>query len=171
MIADTEKLRTSIRNSLKKKLLFRGSLFAVIGAAILIYMAVAFSVHQLQVWGFALWSISILLIAFGLVPLKRINRLETRPHEILLSSDRELAFFLNKRKEVTLPFDRIEKIEFYDDGRIYGIAFHLKAPCRQPGFEWIYLPQIWWIKWKTQSQLFLPFFTKRSFNELQEHLE
>lgn len=138
-------LRSSIKPALKRSLLFRGTLLATLGIALLIYAGLTLSVATLEHWGLPIFGISLALITAGLLPYKRLTRLEMHPHELLLTSDHEIRFFQKRTLCITLSWENIEKIAYVDHPSRYGIALWLKNP---------------------DSKVFFPFFSERSYHEM-----
>jgi hypothetical protein len=140
---DTLTLRTSVRPELKRTLLIRGMILAVIGLALLMVGGIFLPPETLKQWGFPLFLVSILCIGGGLIPYKRVVKLESAPDSIVISDRGEIHY-----KGKTYRMDAVEKVEFYEN-RGYGIKMTLK----------------------TSETVFLPYFSKRSCEELQECLE
>lgn len=153
-------LRSSIKPALKRSLLLRGTLFASVGIAFLIYAGMAFSVQNLEFWGLPILGVSLALITAGLLPYKRMARLEVQPYELLLTSDQGIRFFQNRVLCCKLSWDNIARIVYVDHPRRYGIALWLKNQEQAEG------KMIQKCRLRYGCDLFFPFFSKRSHLEM-----
>lgn len=161
----TLKLRSSIKPALHRYVLFRGTSLAFIGAILLLYHGIFVRAEELGSYGFLVITLGIGLIALGLLPYRRLTKLEKEPHEIWIIEDSSVCFRSRGKNIVSIPLNMIKKVEHLDEGREYGIALSMQ-PSFLDGRE---LQQI--SKKSKGCDLFLPYFTKRSFDELQNHLD
>ncbi|MCE5318367.1 MAG: hypothetical protein LLG04_13535 [Parachlamydia sp.] len=159
---ETLRLRTSIKPALKKALLFRGTLIATAGIALLLFAGLTLPVASLERWGLFILGIALLLITVGLLPYKRLTRLEIQPHELLLTTNQEISFFQNRIPRLTLIWSNIEKSAYIDHHSQYGIALWLKNP--DPALE----NTIQKCRQCYGCDLFFPFFSARSYQEMIE---
>ncbi len=145
MNKDFIKLRTSIKPDLMRKALFRGSLLGGSGAIILFLSGTFLRVQILSIWGLPLFFLSLGLITLGMLPYRRLTRLEKNPDGIIVSSD-DLFIYRRKGKVIlTTPLSMIISCEYVDDESLYGIK--IKAN----GIEY-----------------FLPYFSERASKSLIE---
>lgn len=158
---DNLRLRSSIRPALKRSLLFRGTLIASAGIALLLFASLTLPVTSLAHWGIFILGISLVLITAGLLPYKRLTRLEIQPHELLLTNQ-EISFFQNRIPRLTLLWSNIEKTSYIDHPSQYGIALWLKNP--DPALE----NMIQKCRKRYGCDLFFPFFSARSYREMIE---
>lgn len=138
-------LYTSIKPRLLKRKVIIGTILAVFGTALLLYGTLFLSVEEMQRWGWLLFFSFIILISLGLIPYRRLSRLEKQPNKITLT-DRNTFIY----RTLEVPLNAIEKAEYYETSDKYGIKI--------------------WLKDRSEA-IFLPYFTERSFAQLKENLE
>lgn len=164
------RVRSSITSALKQLILLRGTAFAALGGAIILYCGAFLSVKTLSMWGLAALLLGLILIALGLIPYRKLSRLEVNPYEIVVD-DNFCLFFLSKKKPLfALAMKDIEKMEYVDGKKRYGIALCMKKshqtihPLHSFDVEAFQRSS----KKMMSCDLFLPYFSKRSYAELQE---
>ncbi len=164
---DLIKLRSSINSSLKRYVLLRGTFLAFLGMALIAYCGAFLAPETLHIWGLPAFLIGLALITVGLLPYRRLTQLELKPHEIILDDTSSLKFFSKGRPLFSLPFADIAKMEYIDEKYRYGIGLWLKKPF--PEKILIHDSHFDMKAFQTRSQkkagcdIFLPYFTKRSF--------
>lgn len=121
------KFYTTITPRIKRQLLFRGTPIASLGILLLSYGGVFLSPSQLNIWGIPLVLLSIMLIAIGLIPYRRLCRLESTPDCLVLDTTGMTLVQQGKRRYM-IPHDSIEKMEYIEKGGDYGIGIWLKQP-------------------------------------------
>lgn len=133
-----------VKGEVKRRLLLRGLLFSSVGGLLLLGMGTFAREEILTVWGLPSFALGIFLIALGMIPYRRMTKLETHPHQILF--DREaLTFISNKGNNATIPYRDITKIRYFEGKTRYGL----------------------WLDRKEASPIFLPFFLEDpSLNEI-----
>jgi hypothetical protein len=145
MNEDFLKLRSSIKAELMQKSLFRGSMIGGVGVIILFLSGAFLPVHALSVWGIPLFFLSMGLITFGMLPYRKLTRLEKVPDEILLSSKDILIYRRRGKIIFTTPLSSIKSCTYKDDESIYGIEISMK---------------------ENSKTYFFPYFSQRSANLL-----
>lgn len=130
---------TSIHPKWLKKRLFFGIPFAVAG--VLVLLAGSFSKIVLENWGSGLFLLSFALIAFGLIPYRRLKRVEENP-QTLVMSETALTY-----RGVSYPLVS-SHVAFYENRINYGIVLTTPLGKRK-----------------------LPFFSLRTVEEIQESLD
>lgn len=177
MNADKNKLkfRSSINQALLSKILFWGFLKAAIGLAFLILGGVFLPAAELQMWGFVLFLIGFGFITWGLYPYKKLLALETNPNEITVD-DTEIVYFQKKGKRTfSIPLDAIDHAAFFESDDEYGILIHLVPTPKKkviffaPSEAGLKLP--FGFSKPQDNILFLPYFSKRTFQEVKEIVE
>jgi hypothetical protein len=168
------KLRTAIFPSLMQKSVRRATFLAIGGAVILLYGTLFMSVEQLQSWGLPMLCIASLLIACGMQPYRRLRQLERTPDELLLLPNQTLYFISGRKPIFTLPCVSIQQIAYREFKNRYGVAILLKTPL--PEKILVHNPGMNMERFMKNSQhneqcdIFLPYFSERSFDTLLEHL-
>lgn len=150
MIEKAIKIRSSIKTSLKRYTLLRGSLLAVAGASILLFAGSWLPVDVLKIWGLPLLICGGGLITLGLLPYRKLSRLETKPNEIIVS-DSCVHFVQNGKPMSAIPQKDIQRLSYLEQGRHYGICLLLKKP--------------------SGVSLFFPYFSESAFEELKDLIE
>jgi hypothetical protein len=168
------KLRSTIRPELMWSALLRGTLFATVGALLLIYGGTTLPKNSLIGWGIPLVLVSLMLIAFGLIPYRRLSRLQVNPDEIHIK-ETSFCFISKKKMCFTVPFASIEKIELLERRALYGIGVQLKHnPSEKIS---VHDPRFDMQRYQACSQkrfdcdLFFPYFTSHAVEELKEVFE
>lgn len=167
------KLRSSIKPQILHTALIQGTILATMGMAILIFSGVFLPPEQLKFLGPFAILIALLLITLGLYPFQQLKKLETSPHEILFSSENHFLFSWKRKPLFIVSLETIEHLSYLCSGNQYGIAIVLKREG-QRGIT-VCDPNFDLTKFQSSSQkkyecdLFLPFFTRRSFEELERY--
>lgn len=168
------KFRSSIKPELLKKTLFRGTMLGGIGIGILIIAALVLPLHILEIWGFPILVCGLLLIAIDLIPYRRLSQLELSPYELHFNG-KTLIFFKKGDALFEIDIHSIESLEYVEKNQIYGWKIRLKRPIEnkirvvapRAQFETFYSRYLQKIE---DCDLFLPYFSKRSFDELKDSL-
>lgn len=114
-----------VSDSLKKRKLFHGIMIALPGLMLLLFMGTFANAELLKKWGAFSFTIGIFLIASGLLPYKRLMRLEMNPHQLICKEDR-LELYMRGRLCRTVARDQIVKLEYLDKPSFYGVKLTLK---------------------------------------------
>jgi len=134
---------SSIHPSLKRYLIKRSSLFALPGFFLLLYMGIFLSTSSIERWGIWGFALGFALISCGMIPYRRIIRLETKPHCLTFDKER-LCFIHSKKGSVQFPIDQIDQFYFVERKGFYGIRLYLRDG----------------------NYFLLPYFSKKTFNSL-----
>lgn len=144
-------LRSSIRPSLMRQAVIRGSYLSGAGGLLLLVSGAILSTHLLKLWGLPIFLISITLITWGLYPYRRLKNLENNPDRIIINQQ-EWLHFLRKGKAVfSTPLKNISQIKYIKEKHTYGIGVVLNLE-------------------ESVRDLYLPYFSKQAFQELNDHL-
>lgn len=164
-------IRSSIRPELKRQVLMRGSMIGGCGALLLLATGVFLPLSLLKIWGWAIFLIGIGLITLGLLPYRKLTRLESKPQTIEMKEDR-FSLTSNQKPLFTVPFSAIEKMAYINTSSDYGIAIWLHNPLTDKIV--VHSEKFDIEKYRELSQrkfgcdLMLPYFSQRGFDELQE---
>lgn len=171
---ETITIRSGVLAPVMRQALMRGSLLAGIGVLSLLIGGAFLPVDLMKVWGPFLFLFGVALITWGLLPYKRLKRLEENPYTLTGEGTSWLHFSARGKALFSIPIVSIDHIDYLDQGNVYGIAVLLKEPLIQklvvddPNFD---LGDFRRRSLKTHScDLFLSYFSKRSFLALEEHL-
>ncbi len=135
-------LRSTIRPELMRRTLFRGSLIAGIGIIFLVLAGIFLPVGLLSLWGIPIYLFSLGLVTWGLLPYRKLTRLEKKPEKICISNDGLLTY-----QNMIIPLLSIKSCEYIDDENRYGIKITLKGDLKGQ---------------------FFPYFSERSFNTIRD---
>jgi hypothetical protein len=165
-------LMSSVKPSLKKSVLMRGTLLGAFGISLWLYGGIFLSIDTLTFWGWPIFFIGGILITIGLLPYRRLTHLENKPHEIIVTDLEELYLSLNGVAYFKISLENIEEMAFLDDDKRYGIGLWIKNPKQKniiilhPSLQLdAYLKDC---QKKYFCDVFCPYFSKRSFQELEE---
>lgn len=139
-------LRSSVRSSLKRARLRRGTLLGGCGAILLVAAGICCPPQELHLIGLPLFLLGVALMAWGLLPYRRLTALENAPHRLIVS-DESLTFLPSKgNSSLVIPVTSIERLSYFDEGYLYGIRLHYKD--------------------SRQADLFFPYFSQTSYELL-----
>lgn len=168
MGAETLRLRSTIKPSLLRRVLLRGSILAILGACILLYANIFISVDELSTWGLLIVCIALTLIAIGLIPYRKLTRLERHPYEMIAAE--QIVTLKKDNPLFSFPINSIEKIAYIEQDNSYGIGIWLKNPEK----ILLHIPKFEMNRFKLKTQqhdscdLFLPYFSERSCKSLED---
>ena len=140
-----ETFYSSIKPNLKRYLIRRSLLFVLPGFVLLFYMGVFLKTSALERWGLWGFALSFVLISAGMIPYRRIIRLETTPHSLSLEKD-GLCFTHAKKGAIVFPIDQIKTFHFVQRKGFYGIRMQLEDG----------------------KHFLLPYFSKKTFEALSQ---
>lgn len=173
MLAE-QTIHTSVHHQLLRKKLMRGSFLASIGGCIILFFGMFAPVNLLDQWGMLTILTGFVLIAWGLIPYRKLNRLLSSPNSLRISIE-GISYVDRSREMFFIPLKSIEQIHFIDRKDRYGIGVQLKNKLKQkiqildPRFK----PKsfLFYSKQVGNSDVYLPFFSKRAYKELSEILQ
>ena len=161
-------VRTAISSFCLKKNLFQGFLYALFGTLLLIFSGTFLPLYFLQPLGWLLYLIAFFFITYGLLPYRKLTRLQNCPNEIkegLKVQEAHLQIWVKGHPQITLDFPSIKAIYFLSDPLRYGVVFQLKnwppyLPARlKKNFVQIDAKK---------KKIFCFYFSKRSFEEINK---
>jgi hypothetical protein len=144
---DFLKLRTSIKPDLMRSVLFRGSFLGGLGVILLAATGAFLPVPILSRWGIPIFLTSMGLIAVGMLPYRKLTRLEKNPDEILISEDEQFVYRRKGKVVFAIPLSSINSCTYVDDASHYGIEITLKEG----------------------QKYFLPYFTDRTRSQIERY--
>lgn len=137
----------AISSDYKLKLLKRSTLLGALGILPLLLAAWFGSVEFLKQHGFFLFMSALFVIALGMIPLRRAQRIENGPPRIFLDSH-SLTYAVPQRKPLCIQRSDIVSCAWAVRGERYGIL----------------------LTRNTTSPLFLPYFSKKTASQLSDAL-
>lgn len=169
MEKDTIKIRSSIKPEIMKRTIIKGSAIAGIGASILLLTGIFMPLETLSTWGLPLLLFSGLLMTLGLLPYRKLCRLEKKPDELILSL-KNLLFVQKGKPAMTIPLQSIEKTSYFEKGKVYGICVWLKHPAPEKITVHNNAFDAGWFEQDSRSRfqcdLFFPYFSERGYKEI-----
>lgn len=165
-------LRSSVSRKLKRLALFQGFFLALIGAAAIVYGGAFLSLEQLKAWGFPIFILGFAMIAAGLLPYRKLCKLEMQPEKLAVIGERSIEYHARGKRILSLSLNAVLEIKFYEKGRVYGIGIDLKQPVTEKiCIHWRNFNIKAFLKLSKRgcgSDLFFPYFSRRSASELKE---
>ena len=159
-------LYSSIHSDLMKSSIFRGTFLGSFGIFLLLLGGNFMTASTLQIWGIPVFVGSLSLITVGLLPYKKLRTLELKPYKVTIENDDSFEFHLNKKKTITILFSEIEAISYKKAFNSYGIIINFKEKYLKDNPSLAFYSKQ---SKKTHGcDFFLPYFSKRSYNELLE---
>lgn len=164
--------RSTIQPSLIRQSLRRRGLLAAFGAIGILFGGTCLTATQLRAWGIPIFFGGLTLIALGILPYKRLLRLQTKPHE--LHYDGMFLLFIQQGKPLfKIPEESIERVDYKEKESLYGMGILLKKPIEKK--VKVLDAQFDYAAFTRHSQkhfegadLFLPYFSKRTCQEVKE---
>lgn len=167
---DLLKIYSSVSPKVEKKALFKGSLIAGMGVLLLAFSGTFIKEPLLKIWGLPILIVSGALLTYGLLPYRRLTRLQKKPNEIIVSEEL-FQYVENNKRQITLPLSLIKKASYLEDTNNYGIGIWLKSAensekiiVHDPSFDLQKKVKESERKWK--CDLFFPYFSRRSFSRI-----
>lgn len=171
MEAETLKVRSSIKPILLQNAVMRGTILGILGLCLLLVGGILLPPSLLRYWGLPLLLLGGGLIAWGLIPYRRLRRLELRPNELVAVEDRLLTYFSNGKPVLSIPLVSIREISHLDSESDYGIKVMLESPLPEkvvihdPEFDIDLFQQKSLVDYN--CDLFFPYFSKNALEALQ----
>lgn len=126
MANDSIKLFSSIKPALLRASLIRGTVIALCGVLLLAYGGTFLDVNTLSFWGIPLLLVGGGLIAFGLIPYRRLCRYEKNPNEIVVNQGGYMQFVERGKIKYSIPIESIDQLKYHEMGNDYGICVIFK---------------------------------------------
>lgn len=164
MAIDTRTFRSTVKPDFIKAVLFKGTAVAAAGVLLMTLGALFLSPVLLAQWGLPLFLFCMILIAVGLLPHRRLLRLEKKPNEIIVIGDTEIQYWSSGKKILTIPQQKIQTLTYVETKTCYGICIQFDPHCPQ---KVIVHDKSRKISHKN-CDLFFPFFSERVCRELQD---
>jgi hypothetical protein len=190
VIPDSEiaTLRSSVLPGLMRRTLFRGTWMAGIGVFLILGIGAFLPPQHMKTWGIFVFLAGIALITLGLLPYKRLKKLEENPN-LLKIDQTSFHYFLNGKKRFSIPIASIHHLGYTpqinssiqqateEAGQAYeyGIKVVLnespqqKIVVQDPHFDFARFSQK--CMKKHECDLFLPYFSPRTYFTLLESTE
>lgn len=170
MPTDSIKLFSTIKPTLLRAALIRGTFFASLGVLALIVATTYMSVEYMMTWGILLLLIGGGLMVYGLIPYRKLNRMENEPSELMLIDDEYLQLITFGKQQYTIPLSMIKKSSYIEKGNEYGIGLWFTQDPKNKAIVHNRRLDIDSMIKKSQQKyecdLFIPYFGRRAFTRL-----
>jgi len=172
MDEETITIRSSVLAEFMKQTLLRGSFLAGVGVTGLLLAGIFLPLPEMEKLGPVIFIFSLGLITLGLLPYKQLKRLEENPYTITID-DQWLHFAKGHKPLFSIPICSIDQIIFINQKNEYGIGIFLKKPLlkklklQNSNFDLVGFQERSFKK--HQCDLFLSYFSRRSFTSLHEY--
>jgi hypothetical protein len=176
MVKEFLVVRSSISSALLRKTLFRGFAIAFIGICILLFAGSNLSVEFLHKWGWSLFLIALGLITLGMLPYRRLSRLQVNPSKIVFFDLNYMTYVQRDKKILTIPVESIAQMSYISHSHSYpyGIAIWLKPSPIEPIIAHQSFKEVEQMRKQGQrinkADVFLPYFNQRAYDELMNWL-
>ena len=170
----TNKWRTAITSTFKRQCVLRASLGGGLGVMILVGAGSFLPLQFLESWGLPLFFASLGLITWSMLPYKQLVQLENKPDELWLNTKGDIVYAKKGIPTFTVPQNSLEKMFFIQKTNEYGICLSIKQHPREkvrihnPNFDYATINHKNLRKYG--CDIFLPFFSERTFKDLQDTL-
>lgn len=162
------KIRSSISSELMRKILFRGFILSFFGMIFLILAAIFIPKSEMQTWGWIIFLISFAFIPIGLLPYRRLSRLQLHPNELVQIDEEDLIYISKGKRILKIPLISVNELNYIDDVSAYGIGVSLKTPPVLPVivYDLSEGEKLYRKGRKVKMDLFFPYFNHRAYVEL-----
>ena len=161
------KVYSSISSEIKKLKLKKGLLFSLPAIILLITFGTFASLDLVVQYGRIIFFVSITLIAIGMIPYRRITRLESTPH-ILSIEDDTLDFKYLGKFSVLIPLREIKSISFFRKKQFFGLALTLHSLKNVQSKNFAMRQYQKKCRRQLSCDLFLPYFPEKIKSSLVE---
>lgn len=162
------RLYTTVKPSVRRRHLLRGTALAGIGMLFLVIAGVFFPPSILQSWGLFILIAGGLLIGLGLLPSRRLARLAANPDALDVTDEGNIEFIADKQVLFSFPLDTVDKVSYQEDTVCYGMLIHIKQGLQVRTFL---SPKDAEAYRRNGNGLFFPFFSEKSCEALQEFIK
>jgi hypothetical protein len=163
-------LYSTVYPPIMRQALYRGFLLGIVGILSIVLSAIFLNPSVLTQWGFFIFMAGFALMAIGLVPYRHLTRLATKPDILIVKGESHLELHSKGKKVFEISLTCLKQLNYVQLGQSYGIGLW-------PHTDEAELPQIMLANKQIYAAFgctyLLPYFSKRSFEEIQEfnHLE
>lgn len=127
-----------------RRTLWRGTLLAAAGALPILFSGVFLKQDALADWGWLIFLAGMALIALGLIPYRRLCKLEMNPNQLIIKDENFIDYYVKNKLVMSIPIDSIANIDYIEKNQLYGIDITLKS----------------------NKKMFLPYFTQRTAQQV-----
>lgn len=171
---DRLKLYSMVKGPLLRKKLLRGTLYAVLGISLLIFAGLFIRVELMNKWGWLIFVSGLAFVAGGLMPYRRLSKMQDSPHELIIDAI-SISLQEGGKLRYTIPIACLERWGHLDGQSEYGVCLWFKKPL--PERVRIFDRRLRFHRMTKRScrrqgcDLFIPYFSRRSYSQLADILE
>src|SRR5262249_12810398 len=155
----------------KRRVLMHGTLYAGLGAVLLIGGGILIPTAVMSYIGLPLLFVSGGLILHGLAPYRQLMQLTTQPDQLIITEDRDLHYIKAGAPYPSVPLYSVDRLSFCDETpERYGIIVDLvesgieQVVAHQKGL--LFQRYLHNSKRRYHCDLFFPFFDQKSYRDL-----
>ncbi|MEC7838708.1 MAG: hypothetical protein VX777_01565 [Chlamydiota bacterium] len=170
MKVDSIRLFSSVKPTFMRRALIKGSLIAGSGVLLLAYCGAFIPPESLQIWGLPVLFAGGTLITMGLLPYRRLRRMESQPSELIVVDGKYIQYINDGKQVYSIPMQSIERYDYVETDTEYGIAVLLKDSPQEKivvhdrKFDMESHQKK--SKEKYGCHIFIPYFSRRAFTRI-----
>lgn len=164
---DQVKFTTTIKPSYLRNSLVKGTLFAGIGALVLIFHHFFLADTLVFVLKLIILLLALECMILGLSPYKRLYQLSIHPEEIIIDL-KHLTYLERKKAPVQLPVGQIQRLVFFERRSHYGIGVVLSEKQKKLLLSQRKRKRL---EQKLGVDIYLPYFSRKTYEHIKETLE
>lgn len=108
------KIRTTLSNPFIKKKLFQGFFIALTGIIGIVSAGILLSEPMMAHWGLYIYLLGFGLITLGLLPYRKLSRLQNKPNELRIDENR-LEFWAKDQCRLLIPVNAIKHLAYEEN--------------------------------------------------------
>jgi len=164
---DYLQIQTTITHFYLKSILYKGFCYAFLGVLILLIGGVFLPEPLMQRWGWLIYFSAFFFITYGLLPYRKITRLQNKPNEIKLTSRSFLEFWSQTHFQFAIPLHLINSVRYFQKNKKYGMVLKLTdfPENLRDNLSKFYIEMD-----KSKKEMIFLYFSKRSCQELDTAL-
>lgn len=159
---------TSIPAKVLKKQLFRGSLLSCMGLCTIFGAYFFLTGKELARYGWILFLLGTTTIAYGMVPFRKLTRLQIFPYQLQTTST-HLIYLKGEKTLLEVPKSNILQITYHQEGNKSGIGVSVKNRDTIHLYDSMESRAV--LRKESEVDLFFPYFSRISFDQLLTHLQ
>lgn len=161
------KIMTSIPPKVLKEQLFRGSLLSFIGLCSIFGAYFSLNEKELACYGWILFLAGMSAIAYGMIPFRKLTRLQIFPYYLQITTT-HLIYFKGEKPLLEIPKIDLLKITYRQEGDKNGIGVSLRKRDKIHIYDYKESKTVF--RKASNVDLFFPYFSRTSFDQLLNYL-
>lgn len=171
---DHIQIHSTVKAPLLRRALWQGSVASVMGLFMLVWGGAFLPLEKLAVWGLGIFTIGMALIIYGMVPYRRLSKLQGSPDRLIVDEE-NLTVISGGKTAFTIPLQSVKRCGHVDGEKDYGICLWFRNAL--PEKIWVHDPNVCMkqVTRKARRQhgcdMYLQYFSRRSYIQLAEIFE